>query len=392
MLVGLQRADGAAGPGAVQVVIDYAALAKAYGGGYGSRLALFALPSCALSTPWVAACRTRTPLAFTNRAGADQLVTTLTLRNGTAAGGSSTASRGAARPPWPPWTPPPTCRWSASPPPTPARRATTAPPRSAPPAPGRRPPPGRSPTPTRSTSRRRSAAAPNVAFSYDSQSVDGETSARNAQASWIGDGWNYQPGFIERSYRGCGSLLKSDGSHVLKGSGDECWVGDNATISFGSHSGQLVPTTKDSSVPGIVAQWKLQGDDGTVVQELSGAQNGLYQGIYYRVLSTDGAIAYFGADHAPASAAENASPQSGTPTDPSTHSAWGEPVLHPVSGDPVITPATTPRPRAPAPRAGAGTSTSRSPRPASSSATTTRRRRTTTTWAAARPRPAVPAR
>ncbi|RAG82084.1 hypothetical protein DN069_29440 [Streptacidiphilus pinicola] len=176
--------------------------------------------------------------------------------------------------------------------------------------------------------------APSVAFSYDSQSVDGETSARNSQASWIGDGWDYQPGFVERSYRSCSSLLNSSGQRLLKGSGDECWGGDNAVISFGSHSGVLVPTTKDTSVPGIVAQWKLQNDDGTIVQELSGAQNNLYQGIYYRVVTTDGSAAYFGSDHAPATTAINSAAQSGKPADASTDSAWGVPVLHPVSGDP----------------------------------------------------------
>jgi RHS repeat-associated protein len=334
MVVGFQRADGSTGTGAVQVVIDYAALAKAYGGGYGSRLTLFRLPPCALTTPWVQACRTHTPLTFTNRATADQLVATLSLGNGAPAG-NGTASRAAGRVGLAPMDTTsnmslvgvssanagsqgdyaatslsPSGSWQASA----TGGFTYSYPIDVPAAIG--------------------GNAPSVAFSYDSQSVDGETSARNAQASWIGDGWNYQPGFIERSYRRCGSLLKSDGTHILKGSGDECWAGDNATISYGSHSGQLVPTTKDSSVPGIVAQWKLQGDDGTVVQELSGAQNGLYQGIYYRVLSMDGSMAYFGSDHAPASTAENASPQSGTPSDSSTNSAWGEPVLHPVSGDP----------------------------------------------------------
>ncbi|MFJ9362162.1 ricin-type beta-trefoil lectin domain protein [Streptomyces mirabilis] len=335
MLVGFQRADGSTGSGTVQVVIDYAALAKAYGGGYGSRLSLFQLPACALTTPSVRACRTRTPLTFTNRATADQLVATLSLGNGAAADNAHAASRAAARAGLTPMDTTsnmslvgissanagsqgdygatslsPSGSWQAS-----ATGAFTySYPIQVPAAIG--------------------GNAPSVAFSYDSQSVDGETSARNAQATWVGDGWNYQPGFVERSYRHCGSLLKSDGTHVLKGSGDECWAGDNATISYGSHSGQMVPSTKDSSVPGIVAQWKLQGDDGTVVQELSGAQNGLYQGIYYRVLSTDGSMAYFGSDHAPASTAENASPQSGTPSDSSTNSAWGEPVLHPVSGDP----------------------------------------------------------
>ncbi|MEZ0070054.1 YD repeat-containing protein, partial [Streptacidiphilus sp. MAP12-20] len=335
MLVSLGRADGATGTGTVQVVLDYSALAKAYGGGYGSRLQLFQLPACALTTPGAKGCSTRTPLAFTNRATADQLVATLTLGSGSATAGSGTvASRSAARTALAPMDTTssmtlvgissgdagsqgnyaatslsPSGSWQASG----TGAFTYSYPIAVPSAIG--------------------GNAPSVGFSYDSQAVDGETSARNSQASWIGDGWNYQPGFVERTYRGCNSLLDSSGNHIVKGSGDECWGGDNATISFGSHSGTLVSTTKDTSVPGIVAQWRLQGDDGTIVQELSGAQNGLYQGIYYRVLSTDGSIAYFGSNHAPATTAENASPQT-TPGDSSTNSAWGVPVLHPVSGDP----------------------------------------------------------
>ncbi|MEW1860705.1 ricin-type beta-trefoil lectin domain protein [Streptomyces sp. NPDC088194] len=177
-------------------------------------------------------------------------------------------------------------------------------------------------------------SAPAVALSYDSQSTDGETSARNSQSSWIGDGWDYQPGFVERKYRPCSTLLDSSGNKILKGSGDECWGGDNATISFGAHSGVLVPDGKDSSVSGEVAQWRLQGDDGTVVQELSGAANGLQDGLYYRVLTTDGTAAYFGADHSPTAAGTAGKPQSGTPSDDSTQSAWGVPVLHPQSADP----------------------------------------------------------
>ena len=46
-------------------------------------------------------------------------------------------------------------------------------------------------------------SAPSVALAYDSQSIDGETSGTNSQASWIGDGWDYSPGFIERSYQPC---------------------------------------------------------------------------------------------------------------------------------------------------------------------------------------------
>jgi len=333
MLLGLSNASAGGATGPVQVVVDYSALAKAYGGGYGSRLELFQVPGCALTDPSAKACRTRTPVTFTNRASADELVATIPLSGTTA---SSSGTRASAATPmaaasgsgtglvvtsgdsgsqgnYAATSLNPSGTWQTSG----TGAFTYSYPVDTPAAIG--------------------GSAPSVAFSYDSQSVDGETSARNSQSSWIGDGWDYDPGFIERTYRSCDSLLDSSGNHVVKGSGDECWGGDNATISFGSISGQLVPTTMDTTVPGIVAQWKLQNDTGTIVQELSGADNGLYQGIYYRVLSTDGSIAYFGADHAPSSTAENATPQSGTPADASTNSAWGVPVLHPVSGDPCYT-------------------------------------------------------
>jgi RHS repeat-associated protein len=335
MLVGLTPADSTAGSGNVQVIIDYSVLAKAYGGGYGSRLQLFQVPACALTDPSAKACRTRTPLSFTNRAGSEELVATLPLGSAAAPKTGSHSALASATNASPSGTGLVVTSGASG---SQGNYAATS----------------LNPSGTWQTTGTGSYAysypldiptsiganAPSVAFTYDSQSVDGETSARNSQSSWLGDGWDYDPGFIERSYRSCGSLLDGSGNHVLKGSGDDCWGGDNATISFGSISGALVPTTMDTSVPGIVAQWKLQSDDGTIVQELSGADNGLYQGIYYRVLSTNGSIAYFGADHAPSTTAENAVPQSGSPTDASTNAAWGVPVLDPVSGDPCYSSAT----------------------------------------------------
>ncbi|MFF4724702.1 polymorphic toxin-type HINT domain-containing protein [Streptomyces mirabilis] len=303
ILVGLNH-SGKDTKGKVRVVIDYSSVAKAYGGGYGARLSLSRLPACALTTPQKAACRTRTAVPFSNRATAQQLTATTTADSALAVTSGSRGSQGdyAAT------SLTPAGSWQTSG----TGAYTYSYPIDVPPAVG--------------------DTGPGVALSYDSQSVDGETSARNSQASWIGDGWSYQPGFVERTYRSCGSLLDSDGKKVLRGSGDECWAGDNATVSFGSHSGVLVPTTS-SGAPGEIKEFRLQGDDGTVVQELSGAANGLHDGVYYRVLTTDGAAAYFGADHAPTApgTAGKAGSDSG---DDTTHSAWGVPVLHPRSSDP----------------------------------------------------------
>ncbi|MFI8522792.1 sugar-binding protein, partial [Streptomyces sp. NPDC085481] len=44
---------------------------------------------------------------------------------------------------------------------------------------------------------------PKINLSYSSQSVDGRTSSSNNQASWIGDGWDYNAGSITRTYNNC---------------------------------------------------------------------------------------------------------------------------------------------------------------------------------------------
>ncbi|ELP66504.1 ricin-type beta-trefoil lectin domain protein [Streptomyces turgidiscabies] len=334
MLLAFTRADvkSGTGTGRVSVVIDYGSLAKAYGGGFGSRLRLFQVPACAMTTPQLKQCGTRTPIPFTNRAGADQLTATLAL--GSSADAASRVTSGTATK---------ATAMSAS-----ADATTVEVTSGSSGSQGSYAATSLNPSGTWQTSGTGAFTysypidvpsalggnSPSVALSYDSQSEDGETSARNSQASWIGDGWNYQPGFVERTYRSCGSLLDSSGNKILKGSGDECWGGDNATVSFGSHSGQLVPDGVDSGVPGEIGQWRLQGDDGTLVQELSGAANGLQDGVYYRVLTTDGTAAYFGADHSPTAPGTSGAMQSGTPSDASTDSAWGVPVLHPRSGDP----------------------------------------------------------
>ncbi|MPY33634.1 hypothetical protein FNH09_21000 [Streptomyces adustus] len=399
MLLGITPSGATSAKGRVKVVIDYSAIARAYGGGYGSRLRLVQLPGCALTTPQKPECQKATPLKFTNRASAEQLTATVTMaptsaasseEDGTGAETGPADGTSGSQP-----TPSATASRSADG----TGTATTTPDASpsAPSSPSPRPGHGTaSPKPSASangpeamserTAPLTAAAAaattalavtsgasgsqgdygatelsaagswqasatgsftysypisvpstvgsnaPTVGLSYDSQSVDGETTARNSQSSWVGDGWSYQVGSVERAYRNCDSLLDSGGDKILKGSGDECWDGDNAMLSFGSHSGVLVPDGVDSGVPGEIKQWRLQGDDGTLVQELSGADNGLHDGVYYRVLTTDGTAAYFGADHAPNGPGSAAMPSN--PDDASTHSAWGVPVLHPRASDP----------------------------------------------------------
>ncbi|MER7952437.1 polymorphic toxin-type HINT domain-containing protein [Streptomyces sp. NPDC096079] len=152
--------------------------------------------------------------------------------------------------------------------------------------------------------------SPAVTLGYDSSGVDGRNSAQNPQSSWVGEGWGYDPGFIERSYKGCDKA-------GIDRSKDLCWGGHNATISLAGHSGTLV---RDDAT----GTWRLQNDDGTRIERLTGASNGLHDGEYWKVTTSDGIRYYFGLDHLPG----------GDGTDPATHSAWGVPVYSPSAGDP----------------------------------------------------------
>ena len=169
--------------------------------------------------------------------------------------------------------------------------------------------------------------APNVSLSYDSSMVDGKTSAQNSQSSWIGDGWGYEPGFIERSYKSCAK----DG---ITNSGDLCWGGQNASLSLGGHSGALVRADD-------TGQWHLQGDDGSKIEQLTGAPNGVNNGEYWHVTTGDGTQYYFGQNHLPG----------GDGTDPASNSVFSEPVYSP---NPEVKGGTNPTPADPCYNASTG--------------------------------------
>ncbi|MEV0537170.1 polymorphic toxin-type HINT domain-containing protein [Kitasatospora sp. NPDC050463] len=157
--------------------------------------------------------------------------------------------------------------------------------------------------------------APQVALGYNSADVDGKTSSTNAQPSWVGDGWGYEPGFVERSYKSCDKA-------GITGSADQCWGGQNATLSLGGHSGRMV--RDDAS--GV---WHLESDDGSKVEQLTGAPKGAgdvaYQGMeYWRITTPDGVQYYFGLNHLPG----------GDASDPAANSVLTAPVYSPNSGDP----------------------------------------------------------
>ncbi|MFB7475020.1 RHS repeat-associated core domain-containing protein [Kitasatospora sp. NPDC056184] len=157
--------------------------------------------------------------------------------------------------------------------------------------------------------------APTVTLGYNSAAVDGKTSATNSQSSWVGDGWGYEPGFIERSYKGCN---KSG----ISGSADLCWGGQNATLALGGRSGTIV---RDDAT----GTWHLQDDDGSKIEQLTGAPRSgndvSYRDMeYWRITTPDGIQYYFGLNHLPG----------GDGTDPAANSVLTTPVYSPKSSDP----------------------------------------------------------
>ncbi|HET9138026.1 type IV secretion protein Rhs, partial [Actinophytocola sp.] len=160
---------------------------------------------------------------------------------------------------------------------------------------------------------------PGVELRYSSSSVDGRISGSNTQTSWIGEGFDWQPGFIERRYRSCGD--DTGGSAVPK-RGDLCWATDNAVLSFGGSTAELL---KDPA-----GFWRLRGDDGTrVKRETTGssAKNGDNDGEHWVVTTPDGTQYWFGHNKPPGWATNK----------PETNSVWTVPVYGNHANEPCST-------------------------------------------------------
>ncbi|WP_245828191.1 RHS repeat-associated core domain-containing protein [Micromonospora avicenniae] len=288
LLISVSRADGKKSAGRTNLQVDYAKFAHAYGGDWTSRLRLVALPECALTTPDVAACQTRTPLSTANDTPDSLLSTNVSLDASaptvlaTQSGASGDSGDYTAT------SLSPAGQWEAS---NQTGDFSWSYPLRVPPSLG--------------------GPAPNISFSYSSGSIDGETALTNNQGSWIGDGWDSWPGFIERKYQSC---VDDNPDHKT---GDLCWFGDNATLSLNGHAGELI---KDGAV------WRLRNDDGTRVEKLtdSARGNGDDDNEYWKVTTTDGVQYYFGYHKLPGWSSDN----------PVTDSVWTVPVFGNNSGEP----------------------------------------------------------
>ena len=306
---------GNASPGraALRVGLDYATFAQAYGGNYGDRLHLVQLPSCVLTTPQLAQCRKQSPLATHRDEAGKTLSATVTLTQAASAPSAKTLSPSAAAAPM-----------------TVLAAATSAVQDGGPSgtygADALKPSgswmagssngsftydypiamPGAS-----------SPLTPSVDLSYDSGSVDGQTSSTQAQSSWVGDGWSTPDSYIERSFTSCSDSPEGSASPVS--TADQCYAGDVLTVSLNGKSTALVydPTAKT---------YTAADDDGEKITHFinTGNGSGTYNTDYWTITDRDGTTYMFGRNELPGWT-------SGKPT---THSVDYEPVYSAHSTDP----------------------------------------------------------
>ncbi|MGW6394212.1 RHS repeat domain-containing protein [Streptomyces sp. NPDC055103] len=279
-----------------RVSVDYGAFRGAYGGDWASRLRLVELPACALTTPEAAKCRVQKPLATENDVRAGRLTANSTVPMSGAMVLAATADAEGPIGDYKATSLQASGSWSGG---GSTGAFTWSQPIEVPEAPG--------------------GGKPDITLNYNSQSVDGLTAAANTQPSWIGDGWNWEPGFIERRYKGCNED-KTGGTNAVD-VGDLCWYNDNATLNLGGKNTELVYESGKG--------WHPATDSGEKVEKLTGAANGDDNGEHWKITTIDGTQYFFGLNRLP-----GWSDHGTAADDPVTNSAWTVPVFGNQSGEP----------------------------------------------------------
>ncbi|MEV6654242.1 ricin-type beta-trefoil lectin domain protein [Streptomyces sp. NPDC051219] len=170
--------------------------------------------------------------------------------------------------------------------------------------------------------------APKVALSYSSQSVDGRTSATNNQASWIGDGWDYNAGSITRTYANCRQDSKKAGSNnATHRTADLCYGSENATLSLGGMTTELVWDEAKNA-------WFTANGDGSKIELIKNTdlKNGDADGEYWVVTTRDGTRYHFGRHRLPGWSDKGTTDTADD--DPTTNSVLTVPVYGNHAGEP----------------------------------------------------------
>ncbi|MGW6981600.1 polymorphic toxin-type HINT domain-containing protein [Streptomyces sp. NPDC054932] len=269
----------------VDIALDYSKFQDLYGTEWASRLKLRQYPACFLDHPELPECSVSVDVPSSNDPGGKKVIATLdpaatpvqgmqTMSAGSAAGAMAVvASDGAAGAggSYKATSLSPSGSWTAG---GSGGGFSWTYPLTVPPAPA--------------------GPTPSIAFSYSSQAVDGRTSVTNGQASWVGDGWDYNPGFVERRYRSCSEDLNASSSGkpnndntTDKKKGDLCWAGDNVVLSLNGSTTELVHDAASGA-------WVPASDDGSKVELKTGSGNGAKDGEYWVVTTRDGMRYHYG--------------------------------------------------------------------------------------------------
>jgi hypothetical protein len=129
--------------------------------------------------------------------------------------------------------------------------------------------------------------APDLALSYSSQSVDGRTSASNNQASWVGLGWDLNPGFVEREYRACAK----DGTDTLS---DLCWYSPYAKDEEGAAYVISLNGTSTELIRDSAGRWHAKDDPGWKIEHTYDGDNSDNSNEAWVVSTPDGNRYIFG--------------------------------------------------------------------------------------------------
>ncbi|MGW1062141.1 RHS repeat-associated core domain-containing protein [Micromonospora rubida] len=289
LLIRVGRTDSGRTAGQVEMTVDYSTFGSAYGADWSSRLRLVQVPECALTSAAVKDClvvplesrntvRDRTVSASVSaspirpalsRSDAKRYGmlpstatggTLIALLSGPSGGAGSFAASSLA----------PSSSWSHG---GSTGGFNWSYPMRTPPGPG--------------------GPAPGLALSYSSQSVDGRQAATNNQPGMIGEGFDYSPGFVERQYKACADDMDSAGANNTVKTGDLCWGPDNAVMSLGGSSVELLK--------GSDGKWHPRKEDGSKIELLTSPvyNNGDDDNEYWKVTTADGTQYWFGRHQLP---------------------------------------------------------------------------------------------
>jgi RHS repeat-associated protein len=125
--------------------------------------------------------------------------------------------------------------------------------------------------------------APALSLDYNSPAVDGRSSSANGQAPKTGEGWSFEPGYIERKFHSCrDENLSQD---------DLCWSAQNEyVLHFGGQSAEIVRSGGASN------EWRLRGSDPgwRILSFTACCPNQDNDGEYFVLITPDGTKYWFG--------------------------------------------------------------------------------------------------